>query len=55
MNYIRSIQKFEVNNMLVIFFEWQGVVHKEFVPGEIVISEFCQRSDGLASEKTSVH
>jgi len=51
-----QFQKSEVNNMLVIFFEWQGVVHKEFVPeGEIVNSEFSQRSDGLISEKTSVH
>ena len=40
----------------MIFFEWQRVVHKEFVPeGQAVNSEFSQRSDGLTSEKTSVH
>jgi Transposase. len=27
--------------MLVVFFDWQGVVHKEFVPeGQAVNSEF---------------
>ena len=34
-------QKSEVNTMLVVFFDWQGVVHKEFVPeGQAVNSEF---------------
>ena len=31
-------QKSRVKNMLVIFFDWQGVIHKEFVPeGETTI------------------
>jgi hypothetical protein len=35
------IQKSRVKNMLVIFFDWQGVVHKEFVPErQPVNSEF---------------
>ena len=25
-------QKFRATNMLVIFFDWQGVMHQEFVP-----------------------
>ena len=25
-------QKSRLKNMLVIFFDWQGVIHKEFVP-----------------------
>ena len=34
-------QKSRVKTMFVIFFDWQGVVHKEFVPdGQPVNSEF---------------
>jgi hypothetical protein len=50
-----QFQKSEVNNMLMVFFEWQGVVHKEFVPeGQTANCKFSQRSDRLTSEKTSV-
>jgi len=32
-------QKHRVKNVLVIFFDWQGVIHKEFVPeGETVMT-----------------
>ena len=32
-----QFQKFHVKTMLVIFFEWQGIIHKEFVPeGEAI-------------------
>ena len=42
-------QKSRVKNMLVIFFNWQGVVHKEFVQeGQTVNSEFYREGmDGL--------
>jgi hypothetical protein len=31
-------QKSRVKTMLVIFFEWQGVIHKEFVPEGVTIN-----------------
>jgi hypothetical protein len=32
-----------VKTMLVIFFDWQGVIHKEFVPGgETINGVFCK-------------
>jgi hypothetical protein len=32
-----GFQKSRVKNMLVLFFKWQGVIHKEFVPeGETI-------------------
>jgi len=35
------LQKSRVKTMLVIFFDWQGVIHKEFVPeGEIISAEY---------------
>ena len=36
-------QKSRVKTMLVIFFDWQGVIHKEFVPeGETVNVVYCK-------------
>jgi len=34
-------QKFRVKTMLVIFFDWQGIIHKEFVPeGETISAAY---------------
>ena len=36
-------QKSRVKTMLVIFFDWQGVIHKEFVPeGETINAVYCK-------------
>ena len=37
-------QKSRVVTMLVIFFDWQGVIHKEFVPGSETINAVYYRS-----------
>jgi len=36
-------QKFRVKTILVIFFDWQGVIHKEFVPdAETISAVYCR-------------
>ena len=36
-------QKVRVKTMLVIFFDWQGVIHKEFVPEGETINAVCYK------------
>jgi len=38
-----KFQRFCIKTMLIIFFDSQGVVHKEFIPeGETINAEFCK-------------
>ena len=49
-----KFQKSQVKTMLMIFFYWQGAVHREFVlEGQTVNSEFHREVNRLTSEKTS--
>ena len=49
-----QFQKSCVKTMLVIFFDWQGVIHKEFVPeGETINAVYYKGVNGKAPKQNS--
>ena len=48
-----KFHKPRVKTMLVIFFDWQGVIHKEFVPEGETITAVLQRCNEKAPKQNS--